>query len=130
MPLALSEWVGSLNVPPVAVIFAIVLIYLILGCFLESISMMLLTVPVFFPIVQALGYDLIWFGVLVVVVIEVGLITPPIGLNVFMLHSMQPDVPMGAIFRGVAPFLVADAVRLVLFVLVPPVILFLPNLMG
>jgi C4-dicarboxylate transporter, DctM subunit len=130
MPLALSDWVGGLKVPPVAVIFAIVLIYLVLGCFLESISMMLLTVPVFFPIVQALGYDLIWFGIVVVVVIEIGLITPPIGLNIFMLHSMQPDVPMGNIFRGVAPFLVADAVRVTLFVLLPAIVLFLPNLMG
>ena len=130
MPLALAEWVRGLNVPPVAVIFAIVLIYLVLGCFLESISMMLLTVPVFFPIVQALGYDLIWFGVLVVVVIEVGLITPPIGLNIFMLHTMQPDVPMSAIFRGVAPFLLADAVRVTLFVLFPAIVLFLPKLMG
>jgi TRAP-type C4-dicarboxylate transport system permease large subunit len=122
--------VRGLQVPPVAVIFAIVFIYLVLGCLLESISMMLLTVPVFFPIVQALGYDLIWFGVLVVVVIEVGLITPPIGLNIFMLHSMQPEVPMGSIFRGVAPFLVADAIRITLFVLFPAIVLVLPNLMG
>lgn len=130
MPQALADWVQRLDVPPVAVVFAIVLIYLVLGCVLESISMMLLTVPVFFPIVQHLGYDLIWFGVLVVVVIEVGLITPPIGLNVFMLHTMQPEVPMGAIFRGVAPFLLADALRVSLFVFFPALILFLPNLMG
>jgi C4-dicarboxylate transporter, DctM subunit len=130
MPRALSEWISGLQVPPVAVIFAIVLIYLLLGCLLESISMMLLTVPVFFPIVLELGYDLIWFGVLVVVVIEIGLITPPIGLNIFMLHTMQPDIPMGAIFRGVAPFLLADVVRVALFVMVPSTVLFLPNLMG
>jgi tripartite ATP-independent transporter DctM subunit len=130
MPGALAEWVSGLDVPPVAVIFAIVAIYVLLGCLLESISMMLLTVPVFFPIVQGLGYDLIWFGVLVVIVIEIGLITPPIGLNIFMLHSMQPDVPMSAIFRGVVPFLLADTVRVTLFVTVPATVLFLPNLMG
>jgi tripartite ATP-independent transporter DctM subunit len=130
MPGALAEWVSGLDVPPVAVIFAIVAIYVLLGCLLESISMMLLTVPVFFPIVQGLGYDLIWFGVLVVIVIEIGLITPPIGLNIFMLHSMQPDVPMSAIFRGVVPFLLADTVRVTLFVTIPATVLFLPNLMG
>lgn len=130
MPAGLAAWIRALEVPPVAVVFSIILIYLVLGCLLESISMMLLTVPVFFPIVQALGYDLIWFGVIVVIVIEIGLITPPIGLNVFMLHAMQPEVSTGTIFLGIAPFLLADAVRVSLFVLAPWLVLVLPRMMG
>lgn len=91
--------------------------------------MVLLTVPVFFPVVTALGYDPVWFGVIVVVATEISLITPPVGFNVFMLHSMLPDVPVGAIFRGLVPFVIADVARLVLYISAPAVVLWLPRLM-
>jgi C4-dicarboxylate transporter, DctM subunit len=108
----------------------IIAVYLVLGCLLESMSMILLTIPIFFPIVQALGFDPIWFGIIIVVVVEISLITPPIGLNVFVLKATIPDVPMATIFRGVALFIVADIFRLALFVFVPSIILFLPSLMN
>ena len=99
-----------------------------LGCILESISMMLLTVPVFYPLMRALGFDLVWFGIVVVVVIEISLITPPIGLNVFVLKSMLPDIELTKIFRGVLPFIAADIIRITLIVAIPGISLFLPGL--
>ena len=90
--------------------------------------MMLLTVPVFYPVMQALGFDLVWFGIVVVVVIEISLITPPIGLNVFVLKSMLPDIEPTKIFRGVLPFIAADIIRITLIVAIPGISLFLPGL--
>jgi len=92
--------------------------------------MILLTVPVFYPMVQAMGMDLIWFGIMVVVVTEISLITPPVGMNVFVLRGVVPDVKLSTIFRGVVPFWLADIVRLVLIVSIPSLSLFLPNSLG
>ena len=128
LPDALSTLVSGLDQPPLLIIVVILLLYLVLGCVLESLSMVLLTVPVFAPLVADLGLDLIWFGVVVVVVTEISLITPPIGLNVFVLRSVLPDVPTGTIFRGVVPFWCADIVRLAIIVLVPGIALWLPAL--
>ena len=130
LPQALVSYIETLDVAPIAVIFVIILIYLVLGCVLESISMMLLTVPVFYPLVVAMGYDLIWFGVLVVVVVEISLISPPIGLNVFVLRSVLKKVDLGDIFRGVLPFIAADFVRVLMVVFIPALSLFLPNLLN
>jgi TRAP-type C4-dicarboxylate transport system permease large subunit len=104
-------------------------IYFLLGCVLESLSMVLLTVPVFFPIIQQLGLDPVWFGIIVVVAVEISLITPPVGLNVFVLKGVLEDVPTGTIFRGVTPFILADLVRLAILVLVPGITLLLPSFM-
>ena len=112
---------------PWMVIVAILLIYVILGCVFESLSMILLTVPIFFPLVEGLGYDPIWFGIVVVVVTEISLITPPVGLNVFVLKGVLPDVRTGAIFRGVTPFWIADLFRLALIVSVPGLSLWLAS---
>jgi len=116
-------------VPPLMIIFIIIGIYVVLGCVLESISMMLLTVPVFFPLINSLGYDPIWFGVLVVVVVEISLITPPVGLNVFVLNAVLREVSVAQIFRGVVPFIMADVVRVLLVVFVPAISLALPNML-
>ncbi len=129
MPSTLTSWIRSLDVPPIVVIFFILAIYIALGCVLESVSMILLTVPVFFPVVVALGYDPIWFGIIVVVVTEIGLITPPVGLNVFVLTSLLPDIPAARIFRGLIPFLISDIVRLLILVFFPAISLFLPGFM-
>ncbi len=110
---------------PWLVIVALIVIYVLLGCVFESLSMILLTVPIFYPMVVSLGYDPIWFGIVVVVVTEISLITPPVGLNVFVLRGVLPDVKTGTIFRGVTPFWVADIVRLALLVSVPWLSLFL-----
>ena len=130
LPRELSAWVQSFEASPMLVMLCILAIYLVLGCLLESLSMMLLTVPIFFPIVQSLGFDPIWFGIIVVVVIEISLITPPIGLNVFVMKVALPDVPTTTIFRGVGVFILADILRLALLLLVPTLVLFAPNLMG
>lgn len=126
---ALGEFVLGLGLSPVMIIVAIVFIYFLLGCVFESLSMILLTVPIFFPIVQALGLDPIWFGVIVVVATEVGMITPPVGLNVYVLKGVFKDLVTTDIFRGVMPFIGADIVRLVLLIAFPAISLWLPSLM-
>lgn len=125
----LEAVVLNYGLSPTAVIFFMVLVYIVLGCFLESVSMILITVPIFFPIVMSLGYDPIWFGLVVVVACEIGLITPPIGINLFVIQSMAPDIRIQTIFRGVVPFIVADVVRIALLVLTPGLVLWLPNLL-
>jgi tripartite ATP-independent transporter DctM subunit len=129
VPNEIADWFASIDVAPLTVVVICIAIYIVLGCILESISMMLLTVPVFYPVMQSLGFDLVWFGIVVVVVIEISLITPPIGLNVFVLKSMLPDIALTQIFRGVLPFIAADIVRIALIVLIPSLSLFLPGLM-
>ena len=129
LPDDLSNFVETLGWSSLAVLFAILAIYLILGAVLESLSMILLTIPIFYPIVEGLGFDLIWFGVIVVVVTEVSLITPPIGLNVFVIRSVLPEVPTGTIFKGIIPFFIADVIRLALLVFFPMLVLLLPSYM-
>ncbi len=131
LPTALLDWMQSFHVPPWGTIAILLATYVVLGCVLESLSMVLLTVPIFYPMVEALGFDLVWFGILVVIMIEISLITPPVGLNVFVLKTTLPeDVSTGTIFRGVAPFWMMDLVRLAIVMLVPGVTLLLPRLMG
>ncbi len=129
LPSDLLALVTSLSVEPIVVIFIILAVYLVLGCVFESLSMLLLTVPIFFPLVTSLGYDPVWFGIIVVVVTEISLITPPVGLNVFVLKGVLGDVTTGTIFRGVTPFWMFDILRLLLLVLVPWLVLFLPQTM-
>lgn len=128
LPSALTEMISNSDLHPMMVIMAILVIYLLLGCVLESLSMILLTVPVFYPVVEHLGFDMVWFGIVVVVVTEISLITPPVGMNVFVLRGVLPDVGTGTIFRGVTPFWVADIFRLLVLVLIPGLSLFLPRL--
>ena len=127
MPDALLATVTSWSLSPLAVMFLILCIYIALGCIFESLSMLLLTVPVFFPLATSLGFDPVWFGIIVVVVTEISLITPPVGLNVFVLKGVVGDVSTGTIFKGVTPFWIADIIRLLLFVLVPWLVLALPS---
>lgn len=130
LPEALISLVTAYDVAPMMVIVMILAVYVVLGCVFESLSMLLLTVPIFFPLVVSLGFDPIWFGIVVVVVVEISLITPPVGLNVFILKGVVGDVTTGTIFRGVTPFWIADIFRLLLIVLLPILVLFLPNQMG
>ena len=129
LPEALLSVVSKYNVEPWAVMAMILVIYIILGCVFESLSMLLLTVPIFFPLVRDLGFDPVWFGIIVVVVTEISLITPPVGLNVFILKGVVGDVSTGTIFRGVTPFWIADLFRLALLVAIPAIVLFLPSQM-
>ncbi|UTW02266.1 TRAP transporter large permease [Amphritea atlantica] len=129
LPGDLLVLVQSVDVSPMTVIFLILAIYIVLGMVFESLSMMLLTVPIFFPLVQSLGFDLVWFGIVVVVVTEISLITPPVGMNVFVLSAVLRDVKASTIFKGVTPFWCADIVRLLLITLIAPISLILPQLL-
>jgi tripartite ATP-independent transporter DctM subunit len=129
LPDMLLGFVTALDVAPIVVILAILGIYIVLGMVFESLSMILLTVPVFYPLVESMGFDLVWFGIVVVVVTEISLITPPVGMNVFVLSAVLRDVKTGTIFKGVTPFWCADIVRLALIVFIAQIALFLPELL-
>ncbi len=114
---------------PWAIIFIILAIYLVLGCLFESLSMITLTVPIFYPVVAGAGFDLIWFGIFVVVVTEISYITPPVGMNAFVLRSVVKDVRLGTIFSGLVPFVAVDFLRILLLIFVPVLALFIPSQM-
>ena len=124
------EWIETLSLPPIVIILIILGFYIALGTVIEGLAMIFLTVPIFVPIVDGLGFDLIWFGIVMVMVVEISLITPPIGLNVFILKSMLPDVPLPTIFKGILPFFTADIIRLLLVVFFPGIALFLPTILS
>jgi C4-dicarboxylate transporter DctM subunit len=126
---AMGNFVVSLDLGPLGTMLLIFTIYLILGCFVESISMMFLTVPLFFPIAVALGYDPVWFGIMVIVAIEISLITPPLGMNIFVMRGMLPEVSLKTMFVGVTPFVVSSTALLLFLLLFPEITMFLPNLM-
>jgi len=108
----------------------ILFIYLILGCFIDALALVLLTIPIFFPIVvTTLGYDPIWFGVIIVMVVAMGVITPPVGMNVYVIKGVAPDIPIEVIFRGIWPFLIALAICLIVLVAFPKIVTFLPDLL-
>lgn len=119
----LVELVDSLSLSPYMVLFAILLLFMALGCVMDSIAMLLLTVPVVFPLVQAAGFDPIWFGVIAVITVELGLITPPVGMNVFVIKAFAKDVSIGSIYKGVMPFVISDLVRLALIIAFPVIAL-------
>jgi C4-dicarboxylate transporter DctM subunit len=129
MPEDLKNIVLRFDLHPIMVVAAIMVIYVILGTAMEELSMILLTVPLFFPLIVHLGLDPVWFGVLIVVVVEIGLISPPVGMNLFVLSTLLPEVPTRTVFRGVLPFVIVDCFRLALLVAFPVISTFLPSLM-
>lgn len=129
IPTEVGVMIDALDLGKTETLILILLIYLVLGCFLEGFAMLVLTLPIFFPIVMALGIDPIWFGVLVVLTLEMGLISPPVGLNVFIVKSVAPKVPLGTIFRGVLPFWLMMIVALAILIAFPQISLILPNTM-
>ncbi|MBZ9540309.1 MULTISPECIES: TRAP transporter large permease [Modicisalibacter] len=116
---SISDFIYGLSLSPMLVVLCILLLYFVLGMFMDSIAMLVITVPVVFPIIQTLGIDPIWFGIVTVLTVELGLITPPVGMNVFVIKAMAPHVRLGEIFRGVSPFIASDFVRLALLILFP-----------
>ena len=129
LPVGLIDLIQYLVLPPWAVIMMILVFYIILGCVLDAVAIILVTVPVFLPVVVSLGYDSVWYGILMVVVVEIGLITPPVGLNIFVMRAQLPDVELMTMFRGIAPFLVADAALIALLLLFPEIALWLPGVL-
>ena len=129
IPQAVGDILVGLDLSVTATLVLILAIYLVLGCFLEGFAMLVLTLPIFFPIVTDLGIDPIWFGVLVVLTLEMGLISPPVGLNVFIVKSVKPEVELGTIFKGILPFWLMMILAIVLLILFPQIALYLPNTM-
>ena len=134
LPQELASWVGAQGFGPYQVLWAILIFYIIAGCFMDSLSMILLTIPIFFPMVSGLDFGLppeeaaIWFGILVLIVVEVGLITPPVGMNLFVIQSMAPEIRIRDAYRGVMPFVASDLIRVVVLVAVPSISLFVVRL--
>ena len=128
LPTVIAEWLVALPYPPVAILVAILVGYAFLGMFLSASGMMLLTLPVIFPAVVELGIDPILFGILVIKMVEIGLITPPVGLNVYVVAGIRPDIPLGGMFRAIWPFVFIDVLTVALLIAFPAITLFLPNL--
>lgn len=129
LPMGLADFITGLALPELVILSGIIVIFIILGCVMDCYAIMILTVPIIFPVIQAMQFDPVWFGVLMVIVLEVGLITPPVGLNVFVLKGAAPDVPLTVIFRGIWPFLLAALACIILLIIFPQIALFLPSFM-
>jgi TRAP-type C4-dicarboxylate transport system permease large subunit len=128
-PQNVTSFLTGLGIGPYGVLVLILLMYLVLGCLMDALAMVILTVPIVFPVITALGFDPIWFGVIIVMTVELGLIHPPVGMNVFVIKSVIKDVDMSTIFVGVLPFVVTDLVRLAILILFPVIATWLPESM-
>ena len=134
-PQDMAAWVSAQGFSPYAVLALMLLFYLVFGCIMDSLSMILLTIPIFFPIIEVLDFGLtpeetgIWFGILALIVVEVGLITPPVGMNLFIINSLAKDIPMSQTYRGVLPFVISDLVRVVILAAFPAITLWLVGVM-
>ncbi|MDT4838191.1 C4-dicarboxylate TRAP transporter large permease protein DctM [compost metagenome] len=130
MPGDLRDFVLQFSPHPIVVVVMMMGIYLALGMVMEELAIVLLTIPVFFPVITGLGFDPIWFGILIVTIVEIGMISPPVGLNLFVINSLLPKVKLGSIYRGVWPFVMADVVRLGILIAFPAIALWLPGFMS
>ena len=130
IPFELANWAGNLPLPPFVIIGIIIIIYLVLGCIIDALALVLLTIPIFYPVaVDILGYDPIWFGVIIVLVVGMGVITPPVGMNVYIIKGVAKDVPLETIFRGIWPFLIAIIICILILMLFPDLALILVNVL-
>jgi tripartite ATP-independent transporter DctM subunit len=129
LPSFLVGTIQDAGLAPYTVLFLVILFYIGLGCVMDALSMVLLTIPFIFPMVAALDFNPVWFGIIVVTVAEIGLITPPVGMNLFVIQAAAPDVRQATIFKGIGPFLVADVVRIAILVAIPAISLWLPGMM-
>ncbi|MBW1893944.1 MAG: TRAP transporter large permease [Deltaproteobacteria bacterium] len=129
IPFTLSNWVAGLDLPSWAIIIMIIIVYMVGGCFIDALALIMLTVPIFYPVISSLGYDPMWFGVIIVMVTQIGVVTPPVGINVYVVSGVARDVPLHVIFKGVMPFLAALIVGTLLLIPFPEIALFLPGLM-
>ncbi len=130
IPATLAAWIGGLNVSRYVIIALMTLVYLFLGMIMDEMPMIMLTVPIFLPIIKALGFNPIWFGVYVIMVMELGAITPPVGLNCFIINGIAKDVPLSSIYRGVLPFVVTVFIAIALLTAFPSIALVLPTLLS
>ena len=126
-PQKVTEFLTGLGIGRYGVLALIMLMYLVLGCLMDALAMIILTVPIIFPVIKELGFDPIWFGVIIVMTVELGLIHPPVGMIVFVIKSVMQDVDFSTIFRGVIPFIITDLIRLVILIAFPIIALWLPS---
>ncbi|OQY12918.1 MAG: C4-dicarboxylate ABC transporter permease [Desulfobacteraceae bacterium 4572_19] len=133
IPFDLAAWISSFDLPSFVIMGMIILIYFIGGCFMDSLALIMLTIPVFFPVVIAMGYDPIWFGIIIVLITEMGVITPPVGINVYVVYGVSQnvvgDISLESIFKGIIPFIFATIIGIAILFVFPQIILFLPELM-
>ncbi|MCD6153775.1 MAG: TRAP transporter large permease [Syntrophobacterales bacterium] len=129
IPFDIANWISGCQLPRYAIMFMIILLYLIGGCFIDALALVMLTIPIFYPVVMHLGYDPLWFGVIIVLVTQIGVITPPVGINVYVVSGVARDVPLHVIFKGVVPLLIALIAGTLLLIPFPQIALFLPGLM-
>jgi C4-dicarboxylate transporter, DctM subunit len=130
IPFVLADWIGNLPLPPMAIMAVIIFVYFLGGFFMDSMALIVVTIPIFFPLVMNLGFDPIWFGVIIVVVAEMGVITPPVGVNVFVIKGIAPDIPLHEIFRGIFPFLGGLVLLTLLLMIFPQIATYLPSLVS
>ena len=129
IPFEIAGWVAGMSLPPYMIVALIVGIYLVGGCVIDALALIMLTIPMFYPIISNLGYDPIWFGVIIVLVTQMGVITPPVGLNVYVVSGIAQDIPLETIFKGSLPFLLALVAGTAALVAFPEIVTWLPNLM-
>jgi tripartite ATP-independent transporter DctM subunit len=129
LPFELADWASSLNVPREVILLIVLLIYLIGGCLVDALGFLVVTIPIFYPLANALGFDPIWYTVVITLVTTMGAVTPPVGVNVYIVSGLAPDIPIGTIFRGVSIFLIAYVICLALLIMFPQVALYLPGLL-
>ena len=128
IPFDIANWISGFDLPPYVIMFFIILVYLVGGCFIDALALIMLTVPIFYPVITHFGYDPIWFGVIIVLITQIGIITPPVGINVYVVNGVARDVPLEVIFKGAVPFLIALIIGTFLLIPFPQIALYLPSL--
>lgn len=130
LPMEMANIIVQLGINPLVALIFIIVLYMLLGCFIDTMAMVLLTVPIFFPVILSLGFDPIWFGILIALLVETAMITPPIGMNVYVIAGVAKDVPMETIFKGIAPFIIVMLILIILLIAFPPIATFLPSVIS
>ena len=129
MPFALTKFMIGLGLSPVGTLLIIILLFIIFGCIIDSLALVLLFTPIFFPVVSSLGFDPLWFGVIIVIVMQQGMMTPPIGMSCFIINAVAKDVPLSQVFKGVMPFWAVTILIIIILIAFPQIALFLPSIM-
>ena len=127
IPFSIAEWFTTLPLPGWAVMGLIIIFFLIAGCFIDALALVLLTIPIFYPVILELGFDPIWFGVMVVVITQMGVVTPPVGVNAYVVSGIERDIPLQSIFKGALPYLYMLIIAAVILIILPQISLVLPN---
>jgi len=130
MPFALTDFMTGLGLPPVGTMLIIIFLFIIFGCMIDSLALVLLFTPIFFPVISSIGFDPLWFGVIIVIVMQQGMMTPPIGMSCFIINAVAQDVPLSTVFKGVMPFWFATIAIIIILIAFPQIALFLPSIMG